>query len=122
MSADKPNDASEPQVGRRGFLTSAAGSIVAAAVGSTAVADSAEAQSINCAPVSGSVAWKQAGNNHHMLELAKATSTSKGPVTIDYFGHCALKITSPAGKFWSPLTFCFSASDPTRETLHRPMS
>jgi L-ascorbate metabolism protein UlaG (beta-lactamase superfamily) len=97
MTADKPNDASEPQVGRRGFLTSAAGSIVAAAVGSTAVADSAEAQSINCAPVSGSVAWKQAGNNHHMLELAKATPTSKGPVTIDYFGHCALKITSPAG-------------------------
>jgi L-ascorbate metabolism protein UlaG (beta-lactamase superfamily) len=97
MSADKPNDASEPQVGRRGFLTSAAGSVVAAAVGSTAVMDSAEAQSINCAPVSGSVAWKQPGNNHHMLDLINTTATSKGPVTIDYFGHCAFKITSPAG-------------------------
>jgi L-ascorbate metabolism protein UlaG (beta-lactamase superfamily) len=97
MSADKSDDASTPQVGRREFLTSAAGSMVAAAIGSTAVAESAEAQSINCAPVSGSVAWKQPGNNRHMLELIKTTSTSNGPVTIDYFGHCAFKITSPGG-------------------------
>jgi L-ascorbate metabolism protein UlaG (beta-lactamase superfamily) len=97
MSADKSDDASAPQVGRRGFLTSAAGSLVAAAVGSTAVTDSAEAQSIDCAQVSGSVASNQSGNNHHMLELAKSGSAGKGPVTIDYFGHCAFKITSPAG-------------------------
>jgi L-ascorbate metabolism protein UlaG (beta-lactamase superfamily) len=97
MSTDKSDEASTPQVGRRGFLTSAAGSMVAAAIGSAAVTDSAEAQTINCAPVSGSVAWKQPGNNRHMLELVKATSASKGSVTIDYFGHCAFRITSPAG-------------------------
>lgn len=62
MSADKKIDTSEPQVGRRGFLTTAAGSLAAAAIGSTAVAGNAEAQTINCAPVSGSVAWKQPGN------------------------------------------------------------
>lgn len=97
MSADKESDDSEPQVGRRGFLTSAAGSLAAAAIGSTVTAGNADAQSINCASVSGSVAWKQPGNNHHMLELVKGAPPGKGAVTIDYFGHCAFKITSPAG-------------------------
>ena len=97
MSTDDLSDSAKPKIGRRGFLTTAAASAAAAAMGSTAVSTSAEAQSINCAPVAGSVAWKQPGNNRHMLALNKDLPASKGPVTIDYFGHCAFKITSPSG-------------------------
>jgi L-ascorbate metabolism protein UlaG (beta-lactamase superfamily) len=95
MSTDDLSDNTSPKIGRRGFLTAASAAV--AVMGSTAVSTSAEAQSISCAPVTGSVAWKQPGNNHHMLALNKDLPASTGPVTIDYFGHCALKITSPSG-------------------------
>jgi L-ascorbate metabolism protein UlaG (beta-lactamase superfamily) len=53
---------------------------------------------INSVAVSGSTAWTQSGNNKHMLELQDASTVSKpGSVIIDYFGHCAFRITSPAG-------------------------
>jgi L-ascorbate metabolism protein UlaG (beta-lactamase superfamily) len=40
----------------------------------------------------------QPGNNNHILDLQGAASaTGAGEVTIDYYGHCALKITSPGG-------------------------
>jgi L-ascorbate metabolism protein UlaG (beta-lactamase superfamily) len=46
----------------------------------------------------GSDAWKQAGNNEHMLSLQGDLSpSSPGDVIIDYYGHSALKVTSPAG-------------------------
>jgi L-ascorbate metabolism protein UlaG (beta-lactamase superfamily) len=95
MSADKKLDDVRTKLARRGFLTTAAASVAAAAAGG--VATHAEAQTINCAPVAGSVAWKQPGNNHHMLELEKGVPAAKGPVTVDYFGHCAFKITTPSG-------------------------
>ena len=41
--------------------------------------------------------WTQPGNNNHVIDLQKATSFAAGAVGIDYYGHCALKITSPGG-------------------------
>lgn len=68
---------------------------------------------LNCADVAGSVAWKRPGNNRHILELAKqAPTSSQGPVGLEYFGHCAFKIISPAG-----LTILF---DPWRNDLGLP--
>lgn len=47
---------------------------------------------------SGSEAWKQAGNNEHMRTFKDGLSPSKpGQVAIDYYGHSALKVTTPAG-------------------------
>ncbi|MBX9650769.1 MAG: MBL fold metallo-hydrolase [Xanthobacteraceae bacterium] len=95
--SDGVSDDDKSKIGRRNFLTTAALSAAAAAVGSAAGASAAEAQTINCAPVAGSVAWKQPGNNTHMLALNSGTPTNKGAVTIEYFGHCAFKLTSPSG-------------------------
>ncbi len=45
-----------------------------------------------------SVAWKQAGNNNHVIDIQESeTTTSTGEVKLEYFGHCAFKVTSPAG-------------------------
>lgn len=46
---------------------------------------------------SGSVAWKQPGNNNRILALQDVAPPQPGPVTIDYLGHCALRVTSPGG-------------------------
>lgn len=97
MSVDGISDDAKLKIGRRKFLTTAAVSAAAAAVGSTAGSSAVEAQTINCAPVAGSVAWKQPGNNRHMLALNNGTPAKKGAVEIEYFGHCAFKITSPSG-------------------------
>lgn len=43
-----------------------------------------------------SVAWEQAGNNNHVLALQE-TSGGNGDLVLEYYGHCAFKITSPAG-------------------------
>lgn len=44
------------------------------------------------------VAWTHPGNNNHLLELQGVTGqASAGPVGFDFYGHCALKITSPLG-------------------------
>ena len=72
---------------RRGFLKSAG----LAAIASGAIGDSRrlEAQS---------VAWKQPGNNNHIIELQERdVSPTGGDVALDYFGHCAFRITSPSG-------------------------
>jgi hypothetical protein len=54
----------------------------------------AQAQQAN----TGSVAWKQPGNNKHVLKLQEGkTGPSEGEVTLEYWGHCAFKITSPLG-------------------------
>ena len=64
----------------------------AAGVGATASvlgAQPAQAQS---------QAWLQPGNNNHVIDLQGATGeASTGTVGIDYYGHCAIKITSPNG-------------------------
>lgn len=44
-----------------------------------------------------SVAWEQPGNNNHVLALQKSTGSGSGDVILDYYGHCAFKLTSPSG-------------------------
>lgn len=96
MSVNKQSADKRLTPNRRRFLAAAASA--AAATGVTSVTNKAEAQTINCSPVTGSTAWRQPGNNEHMLALSKApNSPAHGTVTIDYFGHCAFKITSPSG-------------------------
>ena len=50
------------------------------------------------APISpGSVAWRQPGNNAHVAGLWRGGTTPSGPILIDYYGHCALRLTAPSG-------------------------
>ncbi|WP_232281843.1 MBL fold metallo-hydrolase [Roseobacter sp. SK209-2-6] len=81
-------DALAPGLSRRSFFMAAGAAGVAA--GSTVLASKpAEAQS---------QAWLQPGNNNHVIDLQGGTGrASTGAVGIDYYGHCALKITSPNG-------------------------
>ncbi len=72
---------------RRGFLV-AAGGIGLGAAGSLIAGSRAQAQS---------QAWLQPGNNNHVIGLQEAGGFADGPVGIDFYGHCALKITSPGG-------------------------
>lgn len=76
-----------PGLSRRSFFMAAgaAGVGIAASVGGP---DRAVAQSTD---------WTQSGNNNHVLELQAQKDFPAGEVTIDYYGHCALKITSPGG-------------------------
>lgn len=79
------NDASG--LSRRSFFMAAG----AAGVGAGAAllgGSSARAQSTD---------WTQPGNNNHVIELQGKTGPVDGAVGIDFFGHCAIKITSPAG-------------------------
>lgn len=73
---------------RRNLLGSAAGA--GALAGGLALAPKpASAQS---------AAWMQPGNNNHVLDLqSSAGAAGTGEVAIDYFGHCAFRITSPGG-------------------------
>ncbi|MCL6283241.1 MBL fold metallo-hydrolase [Ruegeria sp. 2012CJ41-6] len=77
-----------PGLSRRSFFMAAG----AAGVGGAAnllSSTSAQAQSTD---------WTQPGNNNGVIELQKTTgNTVEGAVAIDYFGHCAIKITSPGG-------------------------
>jgi L-ascorbate metabolism protein UlaG (beta-lactamase superfamily) len=76
-----------PGLSRRSFFMAAgaAGVGIAASVGKS---DKAAAQSTD---------WTQSGNNNHVLDLQAKKDFPAGEVTIDYYGHCALKITSPGG-------------------------
>ncbi|MDP5217977.1 MBL fold metallo-hydrolase [Ruegeria sp. 2205SS24-7] len=77
-----------PGLSRRSFFMAAG----AAGVGGAATlmsSTSAKAQSTD---------WTQPGNNNGVIELQKTTGNSvEGAVGVDYFGHCAIKITSPGG-------------------------
>ncbi|MBZ8133831.1 MBL fold metallo-hydrolase [Afifella sp. IM 167] len=82
---DGRRDELAPGLSRRSFFMAAG----AAGVGASALLSSrAEAQSTD---------WMQPGNNNHVLELQEKTSFESGEVGLDYYGHCAFKITSPAG-------------------------
>ncbi|MEO1161887.1 MAG: MBL fold metallo-hydrolase [Pseudomonadota bacterium] len=76
-----------PGLSRRSFFMAAgaAGVGMAASIGSSG---QAAAQSTD---------WTQSGNNNHILELQAKKDFPAGEVTIDYYGHCAFKITSPGG-------------------------
>lgn len=96
-TVDQNESAIGPGQGRRTLLASAAGSVATASMAALSSAGAAEPP-VGCAAVTGSVAWKQPGNNEHMLALQRGASTpSAASVAIDYFGHCAFRITSPAG-------------------------
>lgn len=41
--------------------------------------------------------WTQPGNNNHVIALQEAEKFADGEVGIDFYGHCAIKITSPGG-------------------------
>ena len=42
--------------------------------------------------------WLQPGNNNRVIDLQERDDFEhEGGVTIDYYGHCALKLTSPSG-------------------------
>ena len=86
---DRPDEDSAPpsELNRRSFLGASAGAGVLAA-GLAAGAKPVSAQS---------AAWMQPGNNNHILNLQRAAPVADGEVTIDYFGHCAFRITSPGG-------------------------
>jgi L-ascorbate metabolism protein UlaG (beta-lactamase superfamily) len=76
-----------PGLSRRSFFMAAG----AAGVGSAASmlsSTAARAQSTD---------WTQPGNNNHVIDLQEAKSFPEGEVGFDFYGHCALKITSPGG-------------------------
>jgi L-ascorbate metabolism protein UlaG (beta-lactamase superfamily) len=72
---------------RRSFFMAAGATGVVAAT-SLGVANEANAQSTD---------WTQPGNNNHVIKLQGMDKFAEGAVSIDYYGHCALKITSPSG-------------------------
>ena len=76
--------------GRRNFLTSAAGVAVGGALMAGAALTPGKAKAH-------SVAWEQPGNNNHVLDLQMDKASAKGKVILDFYGHCAFKLTSPAG-------------------------
>ena len=48
----------------------------------------------------GPTAWQQVKNNNHLIEAQKNSvgdPATSGEVTIDFYGHAAFKMTSPAG-------------------------
>ena len=94
MAVDRQTTEPNSATTRRQFLAGSAGGMIATAASAT---NRAEAQTVNRAPLTGSTAWEQPGNNEHMRGLRSIPGTSTGLVTIEYYGHCAFKITSPAG-------------------------
>ena len=81
-------DALAPGLSRRSFFMAAGAAGVGGAaslLGST----SAKAQSTD---------WTQPGNNNHVINLQSTTGNLvAGAVGVDFYGHCAIKITSPGG-------------------------
>lgn len=83
---DGAKDETAPGLSRRSLFMAAGAAGVAASA--TLGAAPARAQSTD---------WTQPGNNNHVLELQEASSFPDGEVAIDFYGHCAFKITSPGG-------------------------
>ena len=84
---DGRKDDLAPGLSRRSFFAAAG----AAGVGSAASllsSTSAQAQSTD---------WLQPGNNSHVIDLQNTSVFTDGEVKIDFYGHCAFKVTSPGG-------------------------
>ncbi len=84
---DGKKDNLMPGLSRRSFFVAAG----AAGIGSAAsliLPTRAAAQSTD---------WTQPGNNNHVIDLQNSGTFADGAVGIDYYGHCAIKITSPGG-------------------------
>ena len=84
---DGRTDALAPNLSRRSFFM-AAGAAGVTAAGLSLGARPAHAQSTD---------WTQPGNNHHVLELQAESGFADGEVKLDFYGHCAFKITAPSG-------------------------
>lgn len=72
---------------RRSFFA-AAGAAGVTAAGAALLPSEARAQSTD---------WTQPGNNNHVIALQEAKSYPQGVVSVGYYGHCALRLTSPGG-------------------------
>lgn len=84
---DGRKDERMPGLSRRSFFV-AAGATGVAGAASLLMPRRAEAQSTD---------WTQPGNNNHVIDLQSSDGFASGAVGIDYYGHCAIKITSPGG-------------------------
>ncbi|MFK7860517.1 MAG: MBL fold metallo-hydrolase [Granulosicoccus sp.] len=80
-------DTLAPNLSRRSFFMAAGAAGVSAAALSLG-ARNAVAQSTD---------WTQPGNNNHVLDLQSRSEFAGGEMTIDFYGHCAMKITAPSG-------------------------
>ncbi len=77
-----------PGISRRSFFM-AAGATGVGSVANLLGGATAQAQSTD---------WTQPGNNNHVIDLQASTGQAvDGAVGIDFYGHCAIKITSPGG-------------------------
>lgn len=79
-------DSSSP-LSRRSFFIAAGAAGISATAGAL-LPQEAKAQSTD---------WTQPGNNNHVIDLQETKSFPEGSLRIDYYGHCALKLTSPGG-------------------------
>jgi L-ascorbate metabolism protein UlaG (beta-lactamase superfamily) len=87
VSATASDEDTRNGLSRRGFFAAAGGAGVAAL-----------GTALRPAPVAAhSTDWLQPGNNNSVIEMQEASSFADGAVGIDFFGHCAIKITSPGG-------------------------
>ena len=85
------------ELSRRGFFKRAAA--LGGLTASLPAISAANAEGPTC-PAGGSVAWQQPDNNNGVIvqqEKGVADPSAKGEVSLEYFGHCAFKITSPQG-------------------------
>ena len=81
-------DKTAPGLSRRSFFMAAGAAGVGAAAVTALGTTPAKAHSTD---------WMQPGNNKHVIELQSKTSFDDGSLGIEYYGHCAFKITSPGG-------------------------
>lgn len=93
----RKNTALTPGLSRRSFFMAAG----ASGLGVTTALASGGIGGIRPAKAH-STDWTQPGNNNRVIELQSTTSTAdpataEGEVRFDFYGHCALKITSPNG-------------------------
>lgn len=84
---DGSKDELAPGLSRRS-LFAAAGAAGVAGAASLLASGPARAQSTD---------WTQPGNNKHVIELQETSTFAEGEVAIDFYGHCAFKITAPSG-------------------------
>ncbi|MEM8793280.1 MAG: MBL fold metallo-hydrolase [Pseudomonadota bacterium] len=86
MKSETPEEP-RPGLSRRGFF---------AAAGAAGVVGLGAA--LRPAPIAAqSTDWTQPGNNNDVIAMQEAASFPDGAVGIDFYGHCAMKITSPGG-------------------------
>ena len=83
----KETQDSETQITRRSLFTAASVTGLGVAL-SSILPKSAVAQSTD---------WLQPGNNNHVIDLQNQQNFADGAMSIDYYGHCALKLTAPSG-------------------------